>query len=114
MKYKQTTIVNSINILSNDHYVAVPYSLTGLEALAKEGVIAAGTIIPANNNTAVGVLLTDVRVEDNPNGTVILHGFIDADKLPEQPTPEAMTKLEGIYFLTDNVPVDFDNSDNDE
>lgn len=111
MKYRETKVGNSINILSNDHYAAVPYDLTVLEGLAKDGVIVAGTIVPANDSTAVGVLLTDVKIKDNPNGTVVLHGFIDADKLPEQPTADAVKKLKEIYFLTDNVPVDFEDND---
>lgn len=75
-------------ILLNDHYVAIPKVLdfTG----DADGVIKAGTPIgsdgkaavtsgdPAASN-AVGVLLHDTY-SDNPNGSVIVHGFIDTAK----------------------------------
>ncbi len=85
MKFKEKSIPQGENILANDHYVAVPYDCTELTALATNGVIPAGTIVPANDVTAKGVLLHDVVLAENPNGTMVIHGFITKAKLPIEP-----------------------------
>lgn len=85
MKFTNKTIVSGVEILANDHYVAIPYDCTGLDALATNGVIPAGTLIPANDATAKGVLLHDVVLAGNPNGTIVIHGFIKKAKLPVAP-----------------------------
>ena len=97
MKFTQNTVIQGVNILANDHYVAIPYDCTALTALAKDGVIPAGTFIPANDATAKGVLLTAVKLSENPNGTIVVHGFIKKSKLPAQPA-EAV-KLAQITFV---------------
>lgn len=85
MKFTNKTVASGVNILANDHFVAIPYDCTALTALATENIIPAGTIIPANDATAVGVLLTDVNLAENPNGTIVIHGFIKKSKLPAAP-----------------------------
>lgn len=84
MKSKTTTIAGTSEILANDHYVAMPYDCSAIEANA-DGIIPAGTIIPANDATAKGVLLWDVEKEGNSNGTIVIHGFIKKSKLPVAP-----------------------------
>lgn len=83
MKFKTTNIGQPSNILANDHYVAINYDCSELTA-DDDGVIAAGTTIDG-----VGVLLNDVYVDENPNGAVVIHGFIDRNKLPSAPTDES-------------------------
>lgn len=85
MKFKTKSVVQGVEILANDHYVAIPYDCTELAALAQDGVIKAGTMIPANDATAKGVLLHDVVLDENPNGTIVIHGFIKKSKLPVEP-----------------------------
>lgn len=85
MKFTTKSVVQSKTILANDHYVAIPYDCTELAALATDGIIPAGTLIPANDATAKGVLLTDVVLAENPNGTIVIHGFIKKSKLPAEP-----------------------------
>ncbi len=97
MKFKKTDIGQPVNILANDHYVAINYDCSELSAKAKDGVIPAGTMIPANDATAIGVLLNDVVLEEDPNGAVVVHGFIDKSKLPEEPN-EAVD-IKQIVFL---------------
>lgn len=99
MKFKTETIGQPVNILANDHYVTLNYDCSELEAKAKDGVIPAGTIVPANDTSAVGVLLNDVYFDDDPNGAVVVHGFINKDKLPEAPAEDAKTALKGILFV---------------
>lgn len=84
MRCTHKTYTQSKEILANDHYVAIPYDCTSLTP-NEEGIVPAGTIIPANDATAIGVLLWDVKVADNPNGTMVIHGFIEKKKLPVAP-----------------------------
>ncbi|MCD8091040.1 MAG: hypothetical protein LUD81_10575 [Clostridiales bacterium] len=83
MKFKTTGVGADVNILANDHYVAVSYDCSDLTP-DDEGIIVAGTIVDG-----VGILLSDVYPEENPNGTVVIHGFINRDKLPEAPADES-------------------------
>ncbi len=96
MKFKSTNIINSKEILYNDHYVAIPYDCSSLTA-DSSGIIKAGTVVPANDSTAIGILLYDVKKEDNPNGTVVIHGFIKSGALPEELSSEA--DLKQITFI---------------
>ena len=108
MKFTETTFVNGKEILANDHYVAIPYDCSALSSLATDGVIKAGTLIPSNDTNAIGVLLSDVKLAENPNGTIVIHGFIDVRKLPAVPVSAAITALagRGVYFLpVDNKPL---------
>ena len=76
MKFTKTPVTSGVNILANDHFVGIPYDCKNLTALATDNLIPAGTIIPANDATAIGVLLNDVKLNENPNGTIVIHGFI--------------------------------------
>lgn len=105
MKYTIENATAGVNILANSHYVAIPYDCTNLSALATNGVISAGTIVPANDATAVGVLLHDVTLANNPNGSLVIHGFLRLEKLPTEPAAAAMTALNGIKFINNNGEV---------
>lgn len=97
MKFTSKTVTQGSEILANDHYVATEYNCSSLSAT--DGVIKAGTIVPANDATAIGVLLYDVYPEENPNGAIVIHGFIKKDKLPVEPAAEAITALQDITFM---------------
>lgn len=97
MKFTNKSVTQSTEILYNDHYVAIAYDCS---ALADEnGVVKAGTVVPANNASAVGVLLYDVNKNENPNGAIVIHGFINKGKMPVAPAEDAVTALKGISFL---------------
>ena len=98
MKFKNTDISNTKEILYNDHYVSKPYDCTALTA-DSNGIIKAGTIIPANDSTAEGILLHDVKKDGNPNGTIVIHGFIKESVLHELPSEDAKTVLKQITFI---------------
>lgn len=84
MKYTTTAVSRSPEILYNDHYVGIPYDCSAIIA-NEQGIIPAGTIVPANDASAIGVLLSDVVKAENPNGTIVIHGFIKKSKLPAAP-----------------------------
>lgn len=100
MKLTKHAATTGVMILANDHYTAKPYDCTGLDSLATDNVIPAGTIIPANDSTAVGVLLSDVHLNRNPNGTIVTHGFVRLDKLPEEPADAAKAALPLVQFVS--------------
>lgn len=105
MKFTEKGVGQDKNILANDHYVAIPYDCSELSSLATSGVIPAGTIIPSNDKNAIGVLLNSVVLDENPNGTIVIHGFIVKSKLPAVPTTDqsdavgAVTALKQITFV---------------
>lgn len=99
MIFEENNVITGKEILYNAHYVAVPYDCTALSSLATNGVIPAGTVIPANGATAFGVLLHDVTLAENPNGTVVVDGFIRANKMPTAPAAAAISALKKITFM---------------
>jgi len=99
MRYTRNSVVTGTMILANDHYTAKPYDCTGLTDLATNGIIPAGTIIPSNDSSATGVLLSDVNLNKNPNGTIVTHGFIRLDKLPAAPSDDAKSALPMVQFV---------------
>ena len=91
-----------------DHYVAFGVkhakAASGSEGLATliDGhyIVKAGTIYPANDATAQGVVLNDVDVTyGDGNLAVVLHGFVALAKLPVVPAAAAISALKGISFL---------------
>lgn len=96
MKFTQKTVTAPVEFLANDHFVTKAYDCTALSALATDGVIPAGTIIPANDATAQGILLNAVNLNENPNGAIVIHGFVNANV---SATNEAKTALKQITFL---------------
>lgn len=58
-----------------------------------------GTIFPANDGTAEGIVYEDVDVTDgNMPGSVVLSGTVYEDRLPEALEEAAKTALEGKGF----------------
>ena len=97
MKFTDKSVAQGKNILANDHFVAIPYDCTELSSLATDGIIPEGTIIPANDATAKGVLLNPVVLAENPNGTIVIHGFIKKSKLPA--APASTVAIPTVVFL---------------
>lgn len=80
-----------------DHYVAIARLLPKDDELAEtvEGrkIVKAGTMYPANDATAWGVIMHDYDVTDGDvNAAVIIHGFLRKDRLNE-PTDAAIDAI---------------------
>lgn len=118
MKFIEVQHVNPKNEILKfpDHYVgmAVTVSDAGVAAntegkkIVKAGtIVGGGTLMNSANpvaklNTvgAEGVLMDDVDVTYGPKaGTMIIHGFIAQDKLPEVPSADAKGALKQITFV---------------
>lgn len=102
-KYQDYTTGKQILVFP-DHYVGVAHTFNQNDATAVtvdgRKIIKAGTIYPANDETAIGVVFSDMDVTDGDRtGTIIIHGFIKTAALPQAPTPEAITALNMIKFM---------------
>lgn len=106
MKFTEKVVNMPLEILYNDHFVGMPCIVpsTGVTPDADgKKIVKAGTVYPANDATAKGVLLhdTDVTYGDAP-GTFVVHGFIDNAKLVKNGitvTTEAISALKMINFI---------------
>ena len=80
MKFTRNT-VNGINdtILASNDYTAIPFTVTETAAVnAGYPMTKAGK--KATSATADGILLYDVDPDENPNGSLLVAGVIDAVK----------------------------------
>lgn len=109
MKMKQTEYgAPTKQILAiPDHYVALGFkhakadaNTPGLATLVDgRYVVKAGTIYPANDATAIGVVLNDYDVTDgDAMMAVVIHGFIKVAALPAIPSANAISALKQITF----------------
>lgn len=63
-------------------------------------IVPAGTVFPANDATATGILFEDVEVTDGDHeGSLLVAGRVIADCLPVELDTNAKTALEGIGFV---------------
>lgn len=69
---------------------------------AGKKIVKGGTIYPANDATAIGIVFEDIDVTEDAvrPGSLIIAGRILENRLPVEPTPEALAALmaRGIYF----------------
>ncbi|MBH0330121.1 prophage protein [Brevibacillus brevis] len=120
-KFTVTNYTNKKEILKfPDHYVNVAVTLdaTGITANAEgRKIVPAGTILgggvladpsklakKATTGTgttdAEGVLFSDTDVTYGPApAAMLIHGFIDLNKIPVAPKPEEVAALKQITFL---------------
>jgi hypothetical protein len=116
-KFVQTSFGNKKTILKfPDHYVNVAVTVDDAGVVANadgKKIVQAGTILGGgvladttkkakadNTTTAEGVLFNDVDVTFGPApGAMLIHGFVDLNKLPAAPVAAAVTALPLIKFL---------------
>ena len=103
--HKNETFVTGKQILVfPDHYVSVAHTFLKDDAAATavdgRKVIKAGTIYPANDATAKGVVWADYDVTDGDvTGALIIHGFVKSAALPVAPSATAKTALPMVAFM---------------
>lgn len=90
-------------LLYPDHYVnaAVTFKKGDSNAVDVNGrkIIKAGTIYPANDATAKGVVWADYDITNGDvTGALIIHGFIKTSAIPVAPSEEAKAVLPMIAF----------------
>lgn len=91
-----------VNFLASSKVQAFTYPVsdTGVSPDAKgRKIVRAGTILPANDATAKGILYNDVDVTNGIQpGSLIVEAYILEERLPEAPTAEAKAALKEIKF----------------
>lgn len=91
--YASRKSVEQINFLASAKFQAFTYQISDVGVAANaEGrkIVPAGTIYPANDATAIGILLYDVDVTEGPQpGAVIVEGYVIESRLPFAPEPTA-------------------------
>lgn len=112
VKFIQEDYGNTKEILMfPDHYVAHAHTFLKDDAAAAtvdgKKIIKAGTIYPSNDAKAVGVVLYDVDVTNgDESGAIVVHGFVNAKKIPAQPAAAALAALNMIKFYNaTNAPI---------
>lgn len=79
MKYTGESFGNTVEILAADEFVALPFTVT-----ESADVVKAGTPMSLdgkkNESKPDGILLYDVRPNDNPNAALVVQGVIDKVK----------------------------------
>jgi hypothetical protein len=87
--YSKTESAVQINFLASANFQAFTYQVSDVGVVANsEGkkIVPAGTVYPANDATAVGILLNDIDVTQGPQpGSVIVEGYIIEARLPVAP-----------------------------
>ena len=82
MKFTEATVAgNRIEFLASAKYFAVPHTFS---TDTKSGALV--EVTDGLGNKKKGICLYDVTVADNPNGSVVVFGLVQTDKLPAKPT----------------------------
>ena len=82
MNYSSKSGLGTVEILATDVYQAIPIIVA---SPVGGTVVRAGTPLTAEGvsttgEDAVGILLYDVDTDENPNGAIVVHGFINSVK----------------------------------
>ncbi len=102
MYYKKKVGIGQVEFISrNSNFSAKTYEIPQSAGKDVDGkkIVVAGTIFPANDATAKGILVNDIDVtEGNKPGAVMDAGYVYAARLPEEPAEAAKTALPHIIF----------------
>lgn len=91
--------VDEINFFDSEKFVSFPTLVDDKTPGVVDGILPAGSIVPANDATATAVTINDVDVSHGPEMVGgIVDGFLNAARLPVQPSAEAVTALNRITF----------------
>lgn len=93
--YSRVNFLASSNVQSFTTVV----SDAGVAVVDGKKIVKAGTVLPANDATAKGILYNDVDVTHGPQpGALIVEGYILEARLPVAPAATAKTALTKITF----------------
>lgn len=98
---KGTTYSVRPEILASDHFTTQTCKVTKSMGIEVNGrtIVKAGTIFPANDATAKGIIVTDVDVtEGDAPAAYMDHGAVYLERLPVAPDELALPVLKNIIF----------------
>lgn len=102
MPYFKKSTHNRVNFLASSKVQAFTTVVSNVGVTANadgKKIVPAGTILPANDETAKGILYNDVDVTHGPQpGSLIVEGYILEARLPVAPVADAKTALKEIKF----------------
>lgn len=79
----------------------ISQSHAGVVTVNGKKYVPAGSVIPANGSTAVGILYEDVDVTTgNMPGSIVTRGVVYEDRLPASLDSDAKTAMTGIEVIT--------------
>lgn len=91
-----------INFLASAKVTSFTEQISDIGVTADENgrkIVKAGTVWPANDATAKGIVYTDVDVTEGPQpGAVLYEAWVIEERLPEVVSAEAKPVLKGIKF----------------
>ena len=103
MPYVKHSSAERINFLGSSKYVTFTKEISdaGVTANADgKKIVPAGTVWPANDATAEGIVFNDVDVTTGPQpGAVLVEGYIIEARLPVAPDALAKPELTKITFM---------------
>ena len=73
MKFKKTDVAGAVEILASNDFTAIPFTTTTAKKAGEKLTV----------DSRVGVVLYDVDPDENPNGSLLVAGVIDAVKAKE-------------------------------
>lgn len=106
MKFTNTTVGGSVEILASNDYQAIPVKVAtpGEGTVVKAGTPLTNAGASTTGSGAVGILLYDVDTAANPNGAMVVQGIIDATKAQAHSgvsyVDALYSALPGIIFRT--------------
>lgn len=102
MYIKKTSYTNTPEFLASAHFINFTTTVSDVGVVANpEGkkIVKAGTVLPANDATAKGILFHDVDVTYGPQpGALMVEGYVLEARLPIVPETTAKTALKEIKF----------------
>lgn len=100
--YVNNQSANQIEFLASSHYINFTKQISdsGVTADANgKKIVPAGTVHPANDDTAEGIVFHDVDVTHGPAaGAVMVEGYVLEARLPEAPVQLAKDAMTEIKF----------------
>lgn len=100
--YFKKEAASQINFLASAKFVAFTTQVESAGVVANEEgrkIVPAGTVLPANDATAEGILMHDTDVTEGPQpGSLVVEAYVIPERLPVAPAAEAITALKEIKF----------------
>ena len=102
MYVKNTGKIEQVNFLASAKFVAFTQQVSDAGVAANADgrkIVPAGSVYPANDATATGILLNDVDVTEGPQpGSVMVEGYVIEARLPVAVDALAKPELAEIKF----------------
>lgn len=99
--YNKQTYTNDPAFVSSQHYINRTRTATQDMGKNVDGkiILKAGSVFPANDETAEGIVFNDVDLTNGDSPvSIMVEGYVYEARLPEEVTPEAKEALKEIKF----------------